>query len=494
MEIVALPGTKVHGALKSTSFAEAVEVVVEKALKGVKVVVVGDGAWDAYLNAFSRLRVSGGNIFLLDAVDRREARPARVDFERLVMARIAYTARRRAEDASLALSGSRRVSRRELLREAIVGAALEYSEQPVEDEVLCSKPSVAPYCRLCLEACNGCAASASLCGIELLHVPGYSRAGLHDMLKVLAPLPGPGYVLFVPRSLAGQVTLRLSDADYGKPILMVPVSCPYVVGLEELLALQALGLQPIIVSGGVEEELKGCRGSRRIYEETVALDYMRLIGESLVHTIDETLKLLWDRPRTVAIDSPWKLLTRGLRPLALAAVKKLGVAVKLSTFFSGIVVVDQASCTLCGACANACPSAALRVSETSSHTALLFSADRCIACSRCVDSCPEEALRLTRAVNAALIGRWAPLAIQENVRCIVCGKPIGTATMIGKVLLKLMKAGVDPLKMPTLLMCTECRQKYSLGLVNDDDVDYEALKTFVERLRRRLDLGERSRE
>ena len=68
----------------------------------------------------------------------------------------------------------------------------------------------------------------------------------------------------------------------------------------------------------------------------------------------------------------------------------------------------------------------------------------------------------------------------------MCGKPIGPAPLVEKVVAKLVASGIDPLKTPTILMCVECKQKYSLGLIDDGRVDYEALRRFVERVRARL--------
>ncbi|BEP17199.1 hypothetical protein PYJP_05510 [Pyrofollis japonicus] len=494
VKLIVVGDHEAPGALKADSWEEAVKQARNLAVEqGEKVVLVGRDAWRIYADLASDMRMSGENYYLLDALDPREAELAGLSWGRILLARVAYTVRREAERAFSELGGpEKRVTRRALLRGAIVEASMEYTEKPIEDPSLCSKKALRAYCDSCLNACSiegGCPVSAALCGIELLYLPGYSRSGLRDALRSLAPIEKNGYAVFAPRSAVHVLIERLAEKKPGSPVLFFPVSCPYVVGLEELLALHAIGLEPVIVEAGWEPEVKRCKESVKPYKDMVESDYVKIAASKLVYGLNEALeKIVSNKPSPLRVEKPEELLPRGLRPLALAVIKGKGVAADLATGFSGVLRVDTEKCTLCGACAYECPAGALRVKETKELSALLFLHDRCIACGYCEEVCPEDALTVSRAVNAQLVSAWAPLALKESLRCIVCGKPIGSASMIEKVIEKLILKGFKPETMPTLLMCEECKQKYALGMIDEKQIDYEALRRIVSRVRRRLGL------
>lgn len=479
-----IPGERVADA------EEAAKRALEAVESGEKVLIVARGAWRMYNRIASDARMSGLNYYLLEALDPLEAELAGKPLSSLAMARISYLARRPAEKAVSEVSrGEKRVTRRALLRSAIVGAALEYTEKPIEDQ-LCSKPSLQRYCEWCKSVCGiegGCAASAAYCGVELLRVPGYSREGLHDVLRFVASSGEGGLLVFAPRSAMATVVEKLYAAKPGSPVLFIPVSCPYVVGVEELLAARALGYRPIVVEDGWEMEVRRCRESREAYVRGVVADYEKLTSQRLLHRADElaeSINAVLEAPPRVG--EAGKLISRGLRPAALAEAKRLGSTVELRTGFAGLIVVDQQKCTLCGACAYECPSLALKIVESGEGSALLFMHDRCIACGYCEEVCPEKALAVRRALDSRLVGSWAPLYSEEIVRCIVCGKPIGSRKMVEKVVEKLILAGFKPENMPTILMCPTCKQKYSLGMIDGSRINWDYLRSFVERVRQRL--------
>jgi ferredoxin len=489
VRVIAVGDVEVPAPERYTSADEAARHAMERVKRGEKVVVVGCGVWRLYNSIFRELRMGGENFYLLDMADCLEAKLAKTSLPQLVMGRVAYASRRRAEEATVERSSADKpVTRRALLRSAVVGAAMDYTEKPVEDE-LCSKNVLRGYCRRCINACGvegGCAASAAYCGIELLHVPGYSRAGLHDFLKLaVRSADKPGYMVFAPRTLIAELLDKLADGMEHR-IFITPVSCPYVVGVEELLAVRALGLEPLIVTGGEEESIRRCRESRDVYAKLIADTYTKLTGTKLVYTLEEAAGKLLEKPSITAAPGAGEALARGLRPLALLEAKRLGLTAKLPVPFAGVVVVDQAKCTLCSACVRECPSAALKIREAKDVSALLFLHDRCIACGVCSEVCPEGAIRVEEAIDARLIGGWTPLYAEEVVRCIVCGKPIGPRSLVERVIEKLIRAGFNPENMPTILMCNSCKQKYNLGLIERDKIDWDYFRRFVARVKARM--------
>lgn len=58
--------------------------------------------------------------------------------------------------------------------------------------------------------------------------------------------------------------------------------------------------------------------------------------------------------------------------------------------YDEIAVVDQAKCTLCKTCVEACPSGAITIIDGR----LVINPDECVSCGICVEECPEEAITL----------------------------------------------------------------------------------------------------
>lgn len=55
-----------------------------------------------------------------------------------------------------------------------------------------------------------------------------------------------------------------------------------------------------------------------------------------------------------------------------------------------VPVVDDATCTACGTCADECPNGCYDVAAT----AVMARADDCTECGICVDACPSGALSM----------------------------------------------------------------------------------------------------
>ncbi len=91
----------------------------------------------------------------------------------------------------------------------------------------------------------------------------------------------------------------------------------------------------------------------------------------------------------------------------------------------GRVMLDAERCTLCGACATACPSDALRFDESAEETAISLMPGACLACGRCADACPEDAVEVRPGLDFARLRRdsvelaWAPCEA-----CSACGGPL----------------------------------------------------------------------
>ena len=88
------------------------------------------------------------------------------------------------------------------------------------------------------------------------------------------------------------------------------------------------------------------------------------------------------------------------------------------------------SCTLCSACAVACPHGSLRLDER--H--VFFNASTCTGCGLCVSTCPERSITLSSSS-----GRMSQVTNSERVyqdelvACAKCGAPIGSVKFINRV-------------------------------------------------------------
>lgn len=91
----------------------------------------------------------------------------------------------------------------------------------------------------------------------------------------------------------------------------------------------------------------------------------------------------------------------------------------------GVVTVNRAACTLCGACAPRCPTGALAFVEEAGSATLSFAHRHCVACDRCVSGCPQKALTVQRTTDISALGAPPQMLAQDTVaRCLTCGAPL----------------------------------------------------------------------
>jgi ferredoxin len=130
----------------------------------------------------------------------------------------------------------------------------------------------------------------------------------------------------------------------------------------------------------------------------------------------------------------------------------------------GAVTVDSTACTLCMACAVACPSGAL--STKGDVPRLEFLESRCHQCGLCGEACPEGAMLLLPRMLCDLDAVEAPAILNEAepFRCIKCGVPFASQAMIkhiqGKLTGHWMYAADQQLR--RLQMCRTCRTRDAL--------------------------------
>lgn len=105
------------------------------------------------------------------------------------------------------------------------------------------------------------------------------------------------------------------------------------------------------------------------------------------------------------------------------------------------------SCILCGFCVQRCPTDALFVYETGTHTSLMLAPEKCNGCGKCISACPDGLLRLATASDHQ---QTLTLLESERVMCSTCGAPTVSRTEINYMIRKIGH--------PTWLdMCLTCR-------------------------------------
>ncbi len=118
----------------------------------------------------------------------------------------------------------------------------------------------------------------------------------------------------------------------------------------------------------------------------------------------------------------------------------------------GTVRVIESRCSLCGACANACPTTALRIGGAGGSR-LTFREPACIDCGACVPACPEDALSLRARASSVPLHTEVTLMQSAPARCRGCGEPFSTHAALDKV----RSLTAAPAAFRALELCPQCR-------------------------------------
>ena len=159
----------------------------------------------------------------------------------------------------------------------------------------------------------------------------------------------------------------------------------------------------------------------------------------------------------MAIDHLWQQHGRIQAPVPLPQGAPLGG-----------LAFDQAACTLCMSCVSICPLKALH--DGGDVPKLAFVEHNCVQCGLCVSACPENALALEPRYlpDPELRRNQRVLKAEEPLRCIGCGKPFATPSVIELMTEKLKDHPMFQGKgLERLKMCEDCRVR---SMFNDGDM------------------------
>jgi ferredoxin len=124
----------------------------------------------------------------------------------------------------------------------------------------------------------------------------------------------------------------------------------------------------------------------------------------------------------------------------------------------GEVVVDTKKCTLCMACAGACPASALM--DGGDTPMLRFLERNCVQCGLCEKTCPEDAITLNpRLLLTPAVRETRVLNETRPFNCVLCAKPFGTEQMVFTMLGRLAGHSMFSTEEARrrLQMCADCR-------------------------------------
>lgn len=323
--------------------------------------------------------------------------------------------------------------------------------------------------------CMGCGACATVCpsGAMTYQYPRVSDRGAQLRTLVNA------YSTAAPKSVAPVILFHnatdgrdaLAKMARGLPAHVLPLEAWHVasIGLDVLLGAIAYGAGGVVILAAGSEAPQYAEATRA--EMAIAETILHALGYKGTHfswldaSVAETK--IWNAPAADTVNSKATFhLSNDKRStiefavehlLQHAKIKPTEVKLPAGAMF-GSVLVDQAKCTLCLACAGACPESALM--DGADYPRLNFIERNCVQCGLCATTCPENAitlvprLLLTEARKQAVV-----LNESEPFNCISCNKALGTKAMIDNMLLKLaghsMFAGEGQLD--RLKMCADCR-------------------------------------
>ena len=128
----------------------------------------------------------------------------------------------------------------------------------------------------------------------------------------------------------------------------------------------------------------------------------------------------------------------------------------------GSITVDTASCTLCLACSQLCPTGALLslAEHEDGNTRLEFIEGACVQCGLCERACPEQAIsRQARfLLHPAQRHDARVLNRDQQHHCPQCGAPfINKALLVKATQIMRRQGGLDDAAIARLSLCPDCR-------------------------------------
>ena len=318
--------------------------------------------------------------------------------------------------------------------------------------------------------CMGCGACSTVCpsGAMAYQYPRASDRGA-QLRALIGGFGRAAPTIMFHNGVDGAAHLTTKvEAGRGVPADVLPIETWHVaaIGLDVLLGSIAYGAAHVAVLAAGSETPAYAAAVKK--EMVVAEQILAALGYSGKHfSWLDSADALWDLPAGSAVNTraTFHLSNdkRGTLEMVIGHLVKEGktkpaeIALPAGSMY-GSINVDKQKCTMCLACAGACPESALM--DGGEVPLLKFLERNCVQCGLCEKTCPEKAITLTpRLLLTEDRKREVVLNESEPFGCISCGKSLGTKVMIENMLGKLvghsMFAGEG--KLNRLKMCADCR-------------------------------------
>ena len=333
--------------------------------------------------------------------------------------------------------------------------------------------------------CMGCGACATVCpsGAMSYQYPRVDDRGaqLRAMLTAYrtadAGAPAP-IILFHNATDGRDALVKLVHEGRGLPPQVLPIETWHVasIGLDVLLGAFSYGAAGVaLLAAGSEAPDYATALKQEMKVGDTMLNALGFAGQhfSWIDAVDAaaTESTFWTLPTLATVSKPAAFHLsndkRGtlefiidhllLAAQQLAKQTPVEIALPAGSLY-GRINVDVKKCTLCLACAGACPESALM--DGGDYPRLKFLERNCVQCGLCEQTCPEKAITLTpRLLLTDTRKQEVVLNESEPFNCISCGEMLGTRQMIDSMIGKLaghsMFSGEGKLK--RLQMCADCR-------------------------------------
>jgi ferredoxin len=284
------------------------------------------------------------------------------------------------------------------------------------------------------DACVACGRCVTACPAGAVHNPGITPAQLHAQIRALLD-PGVG-----PQDHRGIVfTCRRATPVATNGWYPVTVPCAGMVPPAWLLAPLVMGAGAVAAADCPDD---GCLLASAP-DRGQAVAWCRAALQELGLSPPRVSAVADGEPPEplgrVPLQDPFS--SSGIAEVLLAltalapSVEPAPIEAEGSPL--GVVELAEEACTLCGTCAQTCPTGALALRERANRATVSFDHGQCTACGLCVDRCPEVergAISMSRRTNLHMLqDPRATLAEDRIITCESCGSSITTAKVMRRL-------------------------------------------------------------
>jgi ferredoxin len=328
--------------------------------------------------------------------------------------------------------------------------------------------------------CQGCGLCAAVCPTGALvnrHMStGELLKKIKDELQDVQPDASFNSSLVFHEPEACSKLLMQISSELAEPVIQLSVEDIGSIGMEVWFAALAYGAGRVILVSTPQTTLSMRKAIK------TRLSYTSLILQGMGYSTDRVVLVsgvseekdtrdgfgkLKNQPSKTASEAATFSPTQDKRKLMRFAIQHLyDQSLRTKSRVSlppgapfGAIRIDKDACTFCMACAQICPTSAIRSGINQPQINLIEA--QCVQCGLCHQACPEEAITLyPRIVYNRNESESQKILNQEaSFSCICCGKPFAAARLIERMVTRLNGHWMyrSQAELQRLKMCHNCR-------------------------------------